>query len=83
MDLTSKTGLWGQLEALIARAHIENGLGRYYNSIQHLRNAHKLARLTGRLSYECASVANEAIPWCYLGNFRKATHWSSNTSLHA
>jgi hypothetical protein len=72
MDLISKTGLRGQLEALIARAHIENGLGRYYHSIQNHRNAQKLARLTGRVREECASVANEAIPWCYLGNFRKA-----------
>ncbi|KAJ7828300.1 hypothetical protein B0H13DRAFT_2437946 [Mycena leptocephala] len=61
-----------QIRALLTRALIESALGKYHESIMHLREVQKLARVTGRVSEECSSVADEAIPLCRLGKFTEA-----------
>ncbi|KAJ7817671.1 hypothetical protein B0H14DRAFT_3741639 [Mycena olivaceomarginata] len=61
-----------QVRALLKRALIESTLGKYHESIMHLREVQKLARVTGRVNEECSSVADEAIPLCRLGKFTEA-----------
>ncbi|KAJ7664750.1 hypothetical protein B0H17DRAFT_1211201 [Mycena rosella] len=66
-----------QLRALLKRALIESAFGKYHDSIRHLREVQKLARVTGRVNEECSSVADEAIPLCRLGKFTEALECAS------
>ncbi|KAJ7884698.1 hypothetical protein B0H13DRAFT_2666978 [Mycena leptocephala] len=61
-----------QIRALLKKALIESTLGKYHESIMHLREVQKLARVTGRVNEECSSVGDEAIPLCRLGRFTEA-----------
>ncbi|KAJ6533298.1 hypothetical protein DFH09DRAFT_1284466 [Mycena vulgaris] len=72
IGLRNKIGPMGQLVAIRARANIQATLGECHKSVQNYREAQKLARLTGRVSEECESLIDEAVPWCRLGNFREA-----------
>jgi tetratricopeptide (TPR) repeat protein len=73
MDLATKINHRRyQVRALLKRALIESMLGKYHESIMHLREVQKLARVTGRVNEECSSVADEAIPLCRLGKFTEA-----------
>ncbi|KAJ7738209.1 hypothetical protein B0H14DRAFT_3610893 [Mycena olivaceomarginata] len=67
-----------QVRALHKRALIESILGKYHESLVHLREVQKLARVSGRVNEECSSVADEAIPLCRLGKFTEALECTSH-----
>ncbi|KAJ6477223.1 hypothetical protein DFH09DRAFT_1056595 [Mycena vulgaris] len=78
MELATKIQhLPHQLRALRTRAMIESALGKYHQSIRNLHEVQKLARIMGRVTEECNTVADEAIPLCRLGNFPEALECAS------